>query len=506
MKPNLLFLMTDQHRWDALGCVNPRVKTPNMDALARRGIRFSQAICNAPMCVPSRYSLMHGVYPFQCGVRHNTQMITTDHELPAPALPERLAALGYQTVGVGKTHWYLGKEIPCGDVKVTPSRRGFEIRAEARDADTSATTDDTILMAEDDPQAWADYRKEMEECRCGPESITGFIGHSSRVRGEDHREGWLTRQAVKFLRETRDRSRPFFLNLSLDNPHAGFNVPPGYEELYRLEDIELPERPPWTTSPSGHVAEDQRASEWRRLPEEVRRRSILRYYALCTYVDDCFGRVLAELETQGELANTLVLFTSDHGEMLGEHGERFTKYCFYESSIRVPLVVAGAGVPAHVRGTEDRRPAELVDVLPTFLEAAGGTPAFELAGRSLLSAPCRLGGFAEMHGTGYETVGGPPGPDWRTKASFQAGPSWMWRTERWKLILHLPGDAADATVRLDEGIGELYDLAADPNEWRNLYEAEECLRVRERLTRELLLHVACVSGRFPMRPARPKLG
>lgn len=154
MKPNLLFLMTDQHRWDALGCVNPLVKTPHLDALARRGVRFSQAICNAPMCVPSRYSLMHGLYPSQCGVRHNTQMITADAELPSATLPERLATLGYQTVGIGKTHWYLGREIPCDGSKVSPTRRGFEIRAEARDRDPTAVTDDTIVMSEDDPRAW----------------------------------------------------------------------------------------------------------------------------------------------------------------------------------------------------------------------------------------------------------------------------------------------------------------------------------------------------------------
>jgi arylsulfatase A-like enzyme len=499
-RPNILFLMSDQHRWDALGCVNPVVQTPHLDGLARRGIRFSQAVCNAPMCVPSRYSLMLGLYPSQCGVRHNTQTIPEDRFLPALTLPQRLAARGYQTVGLGKTHWYPG-DVPTDAEKFVPTGRGFEIRAEPRDVECGATYEGEILMGREEPEAWARYCEEMRACQCGPESITGFTGHPSAIPGDFHREGWVTRQAVKFLREDRAASRPFFLYVSFDNPHAGFNVPPGYEERYRLEDIVLPEQPPWQVDPPGHVVTDSRAAEWLALPEETRRRSMLRYYALCTYVDDCFGRVLREIEEAGELDNTLVVFTSDHGEMLGERNGRLTKYCFYESSVRVPLILAGAGVPPDKAGTVDDRPAELVDVLPTLVEAPP-----ELPGRSLLAPPCRLGSFCEMHGSGYETVGGPPGPDWRTKPSLQAAPSWMWRTRYWKLILRVSGDARDAMLRIDESVGELYNLRDDPQEWRNLYEEPNLLPVREQLTRELLLHMACVLGRFPRQAARPRIG
>lgn len=347
--------MTDQHRWDALGCVNPAVQTPNLDRLAARGIRFSQAVCNTPMCVPSRYSLTLGLYASQYGVRHNMQMIPEDALLPEPMLPQRLADLGYQTAGFGKTHWYLGSNFPNDAKRVVPSLRGFETRSEATERDCEASAPGSVLMAEDEPQSWSLYRDEMQRSRCGPESVTGFIGHTSELDGSRHREGWLARQAVQFLKVKRDPARPFFLYLSFDFPHAGFNVPPGYEERYRLEDIVLPDQPPWLDDPAGHIETDYRASDWRALPEEVRRRSMLRYYALCTYVDDCFGQVLRTLEEQGEMDNTLVMFTSDHGEMLGERNSRFTKYCFYESSIRVPLMIAGAGVPPDRVGTVDSR-------------------------------------------------------------------------------------------------------------------------------------------------------
>ena len=118
-RPNILFLMTDQQRWDALGCVNPLVQTPNLDALADRGVRFSQAICSAPMCIPSRYSLMLGLYPSQSGVRHNTNMCPTDDDLPLPVLAQRLGSAGYQTTGVGKVHLYVGDSI-APDIPAEP--------------------------------------------------------------------------------------------------------------------------------------------------------------------------------------------------------------------------------------------------------------------------------------------------------------------------------------------------------------------------------------------------
>jgi arylsulfatase A-like enzyme len=133
-KPNIILLQTDQHRWDALGCVNPVIKTPRLDALAARGVRFSQAICNNPMCVPSRYSMMTGLYSSQCGVRHNTQMCENDEQMPIATLAERLRAAGYATAGFGKTHWYCGIPDEHNPAKVPhakPSLRGFDVRAES---------------------------------------------------------------------------------------------------------------------------------------------------------------------------------------------------------------------------------------------------------------------------------------------------------------------------------------------------------------------------------------
>jgi arylsulfatase A-like enzyme len=488
-KPNIIFLMTDQHRWDGLGCLNPIVKTPNLDALASDGILFDQAVCNVPMCVPSRYSMMTGIYGSQGGFRHNIQYCPTDDDLPLPVIPQRLKEMGYRTAGFGKTHWYLGASIARG-LPSTPSTRGFEIRAQARARAGGHMEPGAVCMEEDIPEGYARLSKETNPYGSGQENVLGYTGCTSAVPSEEHREGWLTNQALKFLDEGLDPDRPLFFYLSFDNPHAGYNVPEGYEDLYDIDDIPDRPMPDWTEDPVEHVGRDYRKDGWLEKTPEERRRTTLRYWALCSYVDDLFGRALRKLREKGVMDDALVLFTSDHGEMLGDRQHRFSKYCLYEGSIRVPLIVSGTSVPADRRGTTDHRPAELVDVLPTILDVAGEPVIPELPGRSLFSAPCRTGTFTEMHG-GYEDV--------------QKAPAYAWRTGNWKLILYLDGTTADALTRTDEAKGELYHLAEDPHEWNNLFDDPAAASKREELTRQLLMHVASAFAKYPRQTARSRL-
>jgi arylsulfatase A-like enzyme len=506
VKPaNILFLMTDQHRWDALGVENPLIKTPNLDRLARSGIRYRQAVCNAPMCVPSRHSMMLGLYPSQCGVRHNTQFIPRDEELPAPTLAGRLRDLGYQTAGFGKTHWFLGERYSKAGTRVEPSTRGFEVKAQARPADVFTRQPGATVMEEDAPEFFQQHAGEVRAFGPGGENLAGYKGLTSQLPPGAHREAWLTEKTLDFLRTGRDPSRPLFLYVSFDFPHAGFNVPAEFEALYQLDDIAEPAEPPWQNLPDEHTHPDMRIPQWYDLTPEERRRSILRYYALCSYVDAQFGKILAALEETGEMENTNVLFTADHGEMLGERHGQFKKYCLYEASVRVPLIVAGPAVPPAQRGTIDERPAELVDVLPTLLDMAGSQPPQTFPGGSLLRGPVRPAAFAELHGTGYDLPPGIPPGEWRNHECIQMAPSYMWRSREWKLILHLPGPLADAAHRLDTVRGELYDLAQDPQEWRNLYDEPDQKDRREGMTRDLLLYLATVWARFPYGETRVQL-
>jgi arylsulfatase len=489
-RPNILFLMADQYRWDALGGVNPAVKTPNLDSLAARGVRFGRATVNAPMCLPSRYSMMTGLYPSQVGVRHNAQMCPTDEDLPAPVLAQRLREASYQTAGFGKTHWYLGEDL-APNIPVKTSTRGFEIRAQRNTDEPGRVEPGAAQMGHERPEDYAALSAETRPYGSG-ETVDAYKGFTSSVPPERHTEAWLTDKALEFLGGGRDEERPFFLYLSFDYPHAPFNVPPGYEGLYDLAEIPDPPEAPEGAALAGHAgAQWKRWDEWlRETSVQERRMSTLRYYALCSYVDAQFGRVLSKLEETGEAENTFVIFTSDHGEMLGER-RRFSKYCLYEGSVRVPLILAGPGIPSPLSGTVDDRPAELVDVLPTLLSVAGEALPPGFPGASLLAEPARAGSFSEMHGTGYEET--------------QRAPAYMWRTRDWKLITYLPGDVADAGRRVGEARGELYDLRADPREHENLYEDPGYLSVRERLTGELLMHLASSWAGHPWQAARPPL-
>ncbi len=491
-RPNLIFLLTDQQRWDALGCQNGIVKTPNLDALARRGIRFDQAVCQVPMCAPSRYSMLLGLYGSQLGLRHNTAEVSRDRDLPVPTLMHRLRDLGYQTAGFGKTHWHVGKDIarwmnvpPMGNPEST---RGFEVRAVARGAGGEDSEPGATVMGLDHPEGWARLQRETRAFGGGGEGAAGYEGVTSALPAWLHKESWLTDQALKFLDRKRDRRRPMFLYLSFDDPHPGFNPPGMYEDLYDINDI--PERPlpPWNPR---RVGSWRHKEAWLKKSSRERRLTTLRYYALCSFVDDLFGRVLRGLEERGELKNSFIMMTSDHGEMLGDRMHRFSKYCLYEGSVRVPMIIAGKGVPASKRGTVDHRPVELTDVMPTLLDVAGAEIPPFLPGGSLLRPPCRAGSFAEMHGSGYE--------------SRQRAPMYMWRSRNWKLLLTVPGDAGSAMPRTGQVKGQLYDLKKDPHEWRNLYSHPRYLAKREELTRQLLMHLAVAWAKYPQQSSIPVL-
>lgn len=488
--PNIVFLMTDQHRYDALGCVSPIVRTPNLDVLASTGVRFSQACCNVPMCVASRYSMMLGLYGFQSGLRHNTNQILRDECLPLPMLPQRLRDAGYQTAGFGKTHWWDTQRVP----PPVSSKRGFEVRAIARRRGSDETEPDTLMWDDDDPDSCSIYESEVATWGRGQGTPEALQGRHSVLSPMHTREGWLTRQALAFLEDgRRDRSRPLFLYLSFDYPHAGFNMPDGpYESWYDLDAI--PDRPlgPNLTHDTEHYGKDSRFDAWQKMAPDQRRVTTLRYYALCSYVDDLFGRVLNRLREQGELDHALIIFLSDHGDMLGDRRHIFDKFSLYEGSVRVPLILSGSALPPSLRGTIDDRPAELVDVLPTILQLAACERLPQLPGRSLLDIPCRIGQFCEMHGRGYE--------------SLQQAPSVMWRQHPWKLILHLPGSTKDAPLRIRETRGEMYHLGCDPAELHNRYENPADRPIREQLTRDLLMHILVSGSRYPIHTGAPAIG
>lgn len=488
-KPNVIFLMTDQQRFDALGVVNPHVKTPNIDRLAKNGIRYGQTVCQAPMCVPSRYSLMFGYYPSQIGVRSNGGGLYFEDRLPSIPLPEIMRQNGYQTAGFGKTHWNHGLLNP------QPPTRGFEVRAEGQSADGPHYEQGAVMMDDINEDGLKAYYEETKEFGGGEENPNGYLGCTSKLPSSNHRDGFIAEQCLQFLDEDVDPNRSLFLYLSFIKPHAGFNVIKKFEDLYDLEEIPDMPHPPWLQEPETHLRATREQNSqmqlryerwykvWKDLSKEERRRTTLRYWANVSWLDDYFGQVLAKLEKLGRLDNSLIIFCSDHGDMMGERNHTFSKYCLFESSVRVPLVLSGTVIPEEKRGTVDDRPAELVDILPTVIETLGFKPNPRLPGLNLLGTKEKLGGFCEFYGGAPDRMFGTP--------------AYMWRKKDWKLILYLPGHLTEVIGQVDHTQGELYNLKTDPHEWHNLYDNEQYAVVREQLKTELLMHIATAWAKGP---------
>ncbi|WP_459418161.1 sulfatase family protein [Flagellimonas sp.] len=458
-RPNVIFIMDDQHRWDALGKVNPQIITPTLDSLAEKGLYFSQAVCQAPMCVPSRNSIMFGLYPNQTGVFRNSGGLP-DSLMPAKTMAQYFQEAGYETAGFGKTHWG----------KYRTSTRGFETRYVSEIDEEGA-----ISMSSVNPAAKTRYDAEIGFMGAGEENNLGYLGFTSKLPEEDHRDGWITKKVIEYL-EKRDDERPLFFYLSYMKPHAGHNVPKGYEELYDSEHIQYAEQPPWEEDRSVHAKGVNRRGMyepyWKNATEEQWKLMTMRYYANVTWIDDMMGRTLHTLRKKGLLDNAIVVYTSDHGEMLGEQYYRFNKYNLYDGSVRVPMILSGSALPDSLGiNRVNDFPVENIDVMPTVLEVAGINPGIELPGQSLLGLKKRNGTFSALHERDDE-------------AAF------MWRNKEYKLILVFNRkQSAPEYTKNDIIGGEFYDLTNDPNEWYNLYDQSEFREKQEQFTVNLLDHL-----------------
>ncbi|MCC4211517.1 sulfatase family protein [Leeuwenhoekiella parthenopeia] len=455
-RPNIIFIMDDQHRWDALGIVDSIIKTPTLDSLAKNGVFFREAVCQAPMCVPSRNSIMFGLYPNQTGVYRNSGGVA-DSLLPGKTMAQYFKDSGYETAGFGKTHW--------GRYKT--DTRGFETRYTSEIPEKGGKS-----MAELNPEAKARYDAEVAAMGPGEENNLGYLGFTSKLPESEHRDGWITDRALEYI-EKREDERPLFFYLSYMKPHAGHNVPEGYEDLYDLDEITYAQQPPWDEDYSPHAKgvnrRDLYEEYWKNATDEDWKLMTMRYYANVTWIDDMMGRTLRALRKKGLLDNAIIVYTSDHGEMLGEHYYRFNKYNLYESSVRVPLILAGNALPEAVqKGSVSKRPTENVDILPTLLELAGIPQNKPLPGSNLLKEATKPASFSALH----EREG---------EAAF------MWRTENHKLILVLERKDKTSAYSRDAIItGEFYNLAEDPREWNDLYGKASVTELQERYTDQLL--------------------
>ena len=367
--PNILLFMVDQLTSFALSAYGGTVcKTPNIDALAARGTVFDTAYCNYPLCAPSRFSMMSGRLPSRIGAYDNGAEFTA----ATPTFAHYLRSAGYYTCLSGKMH-FVGPD----------QYHGFEDRltTEVYPADMGWTPD---------PQYQHDNTGEERPYVFGVSTIDGVkdAGPVARSMQMDYDEEVIHQAERAIYNHARGADkRPFMMTVSLSHPHDPYVITRAYWDMYDDDDIDAPyvapipvdQRDPHSKSLYYNYGQD--ACE---LTEQDYRNARRGYYAIMTYVDELFGRVINALEASGMADDTVVLFTSDHGDMLGERGMWYKKTLF-DPAIQVPLILAMPGRAAGRAST----PVSLVDIFPTLLDIAGVPQAAirtPLDGRSLLPA------------------------------------------------------------------------------------------------------------------------
>jgi choline-sulfatase len=436
--PNILFIMCDQLRHDWLGYRgSEHVCTPNIDSIAARGQVFTEASTNSPVCVPARIGLSSGLRPHRLGALDNHAYLP----LSRTTYYQRLRDHGYHVSGVGK--FDLAKPDPYNGIE---GRRpltyawGFTHPLECEGKMHAGRGDPpngpyTHWLRRQDPEKHQIFIDDYNE-RAGTGAATHL--HDSVVPWGLCEDDFIGQRACEMLQSFTGEF-PWHLFVSFVGPHDPFDPAPEFADKWRS--AEMPDPIPF--EPEGKPERYLYQHSYDEKTHLVARRQ---YTAYLEQIDHQIGRILDTLEARGELDSTIIAFASDHGEMLGDHG-RYTKSCHYESALRVPLVIAGPGIAA---GETDAL-VELSDLNPTLCELAGTTPASNLDARSLL--PFLRSGEREFREFTFATLRG----------------CHAVRTREWKFI------------KGDDDRHELYHLAKDPQERRNVLEqhpevAEEMLR------------------------------
>ena len=470
-RPNVLFLIADDLN-NLLGCYGDSLaKTPNIDRLATRGVLFERAYCAFPLCGPSRNSLLTGLYPNSTGILANAQVFR--QTIPSQvSMPQAFRLSGYFAARIGKLYHYN-----------VPNSIGTN--------------------GHDDPGSWemelnpAGVDRLEEEPRIFsllPGSFGGTLSwYASPKPDRFHTDGLMADDAVWVLeRCARRNDRPFFLALGFFRPHTPYVAPKDYFTLYPEKDMPVVQgvKEDQADIPPAGLASDKK--EQAKLTDDLRRQSRQAYYASISFMDAQVGKVVDALDRLGLSGNTVIVFTSDHGYHMGEHG-LWQKMSLFEESARVPLLLVAPGV-SKIGGVATS-PVSLVDLYPTLAELCGVKAPSNLQGQSLvpmLKDPSVAGrGWAVtqvVRDGGIRKTGASAAVGVNSKRFF----GYSLRTPRWRY------------TEWDEGREgrELYDHNADPREITNLAEHSSHLETVERLSAQLR---AAVKTTFPPSGKTPEL-
>ncbi len=453
-KPNILWICTDQQRFDTIATLgNPHVSTPNIDRLVAEGVAFTHAYCQSPICTPSRASFLTGHYPSTVHINGNGLESFPDHP---PLVTKTLADEGYDCGLIGKLH--LASAYQRIEPRVDDGYRYWQYSHAPRD----------------DWPTGHDYADWVREQGASLRELTASL---DGVPAPLHQTTWCIEKTMDFIQQARDAEQPWLASVNIYDPHPPFNPPAAYRAQFdpaempgpHFRESDLAQQAKLQAvdfqSQAQHPAElDIKSPVVPRSPlnadwldaqgggERDAKTLQAAYYAMIKLIDDQLGRLLDLLEATGQRENTVIIFMSDHGEMLGDHG-LIQKGCrFYEGLVRVPMIWSWPGHFA--TGVRSDALVELTDIAPTLLELAGEAVPEEMQGRSLLpiltgqQSPDRHRDFVRCEY--YDALG-----------LADQSHATMYRDEQYKLVIYHGHD-----------LGELYDLHADPNEFDNLWDNE----------------------------------
>lgn len=487
MKPNIILITSDQHRGDCFGFDARNVKTPHIDSMAARGTRFSACTTPNPVCMPARSAILSGLYPRTNGVVDNG-IDLTDEIADTYGFARRLSTNGYDTALIGKAHlrhglYNEGPDGPRGDEQRGDDwfgpYMGFEHAELIRHCHHNTPMPPPEKGFHYEKFLFRDGHGEDRmkdwDTRLPPDCGFEQVWHSA-LPPAYHNSNWIADRTIAYMDDHKDGDQPFMVWTSFPDPHTPFDAPEPWSRMYDPADIDLPphrvedfERRPWWHKASREniptdpdpVMRHMRInwSRPRNLSDDVLREVIANYYAMISLIDHNVGRILAYLDEAGLAENTIVIFTSDHGDWMGDHGLMLKGPMLYDGLVRVGLVARGPGI---AEGCVVDEPVSTIDLGVTFDDWAGIDHAPIAHGRSL--ATLLSGGQEDRDCSRTE---------------------WDLGTERAGVAVNLSCVRTTThKLTIDEisKVGELYDLVEDPYETTNVFDDPAYKGVRAELT------------------------
>ncbi|MEM1446942.1 MAG: sulfatase-like hydrolase/transferase [Planctomycetota bacterium] len=509
---NILLITSDQQHWTTLGVLNDKIETPNLDRLAAMGTNYTRGYCPNPTCTPTRASVLTGMYPSA----HGAFTLGTKLDEHIPTVGDHLRDAGYATSLIGKAHFQpLLSTDDCKSVECYPTLRDLNFWKTFNDEHTPWYGFDHVELARnhtDEGHVGQHYALWMEEqglanwrdyfhARMDGIKDTPTDGELAPPKGSDHFNGfranmhwtlpeeyhyttWTGQRTIAAVKNAHEAGKPFFVWSSYHDPHPPYAVPEPWASMYDPEDMEIGALVDGEMDdmPPPHRMTQDRDADFRPFnqdgkgnhgyhphntatADELKKAQAI-YYGMISFMDHWIGQTLDALDELGLTDQTLIVFTSDHGHFIGQHGLLAKGPFHYEDVIRVPFIAAAPGTPGNQRGQTSAAIQSIVDLAPTFLDAAGLGPAREMQGVSQL-------------------------PGWRGETDFsgkrdhaivenhhQAGDEVHLRT--------LVTDRYKLTVYRGRDWGELFDLQDDPGELHNRYDDPEYAAVKHELAMKLI--------------------